>query len=99
MKTLILAGALTLLASSTAMAVPFCTQPIMKNGMVNYGYGLMSEGDAAKQFEVVLRGLGYDGHNTRFWNGCVVTFITNADTGKDEMHFFNPDTLTELPAN
>jgi hypothetical protein len=45
-----------------------------------------------------LRQQGIDANMTRFWNGCIQTFVRDAD-GKERMRFFDPDSYREIPAN
>jgi hypothetical protein len=94
MKTLLLTAILALLASP-ALAVPSCDKPIPgKDGMINYGFGPQLESDAAAQFEQMLNGEGIPAHQTRFWNGCLQTWVKI--DGQDVMKFFDPDTLREV---
>lgn len=96
MKSLFAAVALAL-SITPALSVPYCSVMPTKNGLVDYGFGPMTENEAAQRFEYLLRGDGVDAHNTRFWNGCIQTFV-KVD-GRDEMRFYNPDNLAEIPVN
>ena len=94
MKALLVAGAFALLASP-ALAVPMCNQPMPEaNGLINYGFGPETESEAAAHFEQALHAEGIDAHQTRFWNGCIQTWVNVG--GQDQMRFFDPDTLAEV---
>jgi hypothetical protein len=99
MKKIILLGALALLASpiTAALAVPFCDKPGFD--MLNAdGKPLFSETELAAQAEQQLRAEGIDANMTRFWNGCIQTFVRDA-SGHETMRFYDPDTYREIPAN
>ncbi len=96
MKALILASAVALMVTP-ALAVPYCSTLREKGGLVDYGFGYETEQAAAARFEDMLRGEGVDAHQTRFWNGCIQTFV-NVD-GKEEMRFFDPSSLQEIPVS
>lgn len=96
MNKLALVGLFALLASP-ALAVPYCDVTKLPGGNPDYGFGNVTEDEAAQRFEQELHGDGIDAHQTRFWNGCIQTFVTV--DGKDVMKFYDPDTLRELPAN
>ncbi len=98
MKKLVLMGALALftLPASAALAVPFCDGPDFGKTDAN-GHVLYDEAAMAQQAEMQLHGEGIDAHLTRFWNGCIQTFVNEG--GKDVMKFYDPDTLREIPVN
>ncbi len=97
MKAFILATALALLVTP-ALAVPYCDLGQSKDGKVDYGFGTtIGEQDSAARYEQMLNGEGIAAHDTRFWNGCIQTFV-KVD-GRDQMRFYNPDSLSEMPAN
>jgi hypothetical protein len=94
MKVFIFAGALALLASP-ALAVPYCDPPMQEgNGMTDYGFGPESESDAAAQYEQMLHSEGVGAHQTRFWNGCIQTWVTVG--GREEMRIYDRDSLRQL---
>lgn len=94
MKTLLVAGAFALLATPV-LAVPYCDPPIPdQNGLVDYGFGPQTESDAAAQLERELNAEGVGAHQTRFWQGCVQTWVNI--NGHDVMKFYDPATLQEV---
>ena len=94
MKALIFAGALALLASP-ALAVPYCQS--IQNGPHNFGFGATTEAEAAAQLEMELNAEGIGAHQSRFWNGCLQTWVS--ENGQDIMRFFDPTTLREIPVD
>lgn len=98
MKTLLLMGALALftLPATAALAVPLCDSGNMdvlnSNGVLTF-----NAIDEAQKAEQMLRSHGIDAHMTRFWNGCIQTFVK--ENGHDVMKFYNPDTYAEIPVN
>lgn len=97
MKTLLLAGAFALLVTP-ALAVPYCdVGPANGDGNVDFGFGNIGEEQSAQVAEQMLRGEGIAAHQTRFWNGCIQTFV-NVD-GHEEMQFYDPGTLRRIPVN
>jgi hypothetical protein len=99
MKKIILLGAIALLASpvTAALAVPMCDNSEL--GLLNSdGKPVFSEMELAQQAEMQLRQQGIDANMTRFWNGCIQTFVRDAD-GKERMRFFDPDSYREIPVN
>lgn len=98
MKTFVLiaAAALFALPATAALAVPRCDNSGYAQVNSN-GEWVVDEVKAGAQAEMDLRGAGIDAHMTRFWNGCIQTFV-NVD-GKDEMKFYDPTTLREVPVN
>ncbi|ERR1700712_594623 len=98
MKKLVLIGALALfvLPASAALAVPMCDGPDFGKVDSN-GQPVYDEAAEAANAEQQLHGEGIDAHLTRFWNGCIQTFVKEG--GKDRMKFYDPDTLREIPVN
>jgi hypothetical protein len=95
MKKIILLGALALLASPTAAwAFPMCDGPPFDH-MNADGTPQYDEMAMAQQAEQELRAQGIDANQTRFWNGCIQTFVDDG-TGHQEMKFYDPDTLREV---
>ena len=95
MKKIILLGALALLATPTAAwAFPMCDGPpfdhVNADGTPQY-----DEMEMAQQAERELRAKGIDANMTRFWNGCIQTFVDDG-TGHQEMKFYDPDSLREV---
>lgn len=95
MKKLILLSALALLATPTAAwAFPMCDGPafdrVRSDGTPRY-----DEMELAQQGERELRARGIDANLTRFWNGCLQTFVDDG-TGHQEMKFYDPDSLREV---
>ena len=95
MKKIILLGALALLATPTAAwAFPMCDGPpfdrVDANGRPEY-----DEIEMAQQAERELRARGIDANQTRFWNGCIQTFVDDG-SGHQEMKFYDPDSLREV---
>ena len=74
-------------------AAPYCDTPIHEKGDK-----LFNEADLARTAEHELHRLGIDASNTRFWNGCLQTFVKD-ENGKNVMKFYNPDTFAEITAN
>ena len=95
MKTLLVAIAL-LVGTLPALAVPFCNAPRGGN-IVVFGFeiGDLSETERARFYEQRLRSRGIDASDTRLWNGCIQTFVT--ENGHFTMRFFDPWTLEEIP--
>jgi len=94
MKTLILFGVTALLSTPilTAAAAPYCDTPIYEKGE-----RMFSDAELAQQAERELHRRGIDATNTRFWNGCLQTFVKD-ENGKSVIKFYNPDSYAELPA-
>lgn len=99
MKKLVLLSALLLLASpvTAALAVPMCDGPRFDKVDQN-GRPLYDEEFLARQAELHLRQMGIEANETRFWNGCLQTFVDDG-TGHQKMRFFDPDTYREVPIN
>ena len=97
MKKLLVLGALALLSTpvTTALAVPMCDGPRFDELDAN-GKPLYSEMDLAQLAEQRLKSHGVDAHQTRFWNGCIQTFVRDA-AGHDQMKFYDYDSLREIP--
>lgn len=95
----ILAFAVVLFAlpATSALAVPMCDGPNFTE-LDSDGRPIYSEDLLARQAEQQLRSAGIDAHDTRFWNGCIQTFVRDA-SGHDTMRFYNPDTYAEIPVN
>jgi hypothetical protein len=97
MNKLIIAGAFALLATP-AFAVPYCdVGPNSEGATADFGFGPIGEEESAKLAEQELHGEGIKAHDTRFWNGCIQTFV-NVD-GRDEMQFYDPNNLRRVPVN
>ena len=96
MKKIILLSTLVLLATSVtaAFAVPFCDSPRfdLKDSQ---GNAVWSEEQLASEAEQRLRSHGIDANQTRFWNGCLQTFVDDG-TGHQVMKFYDYDTLAEV---
>ncbi|HWV01300.1 MAG TPA: hypothetical protein VN109_09045 [Devosia sp.] len=88
---------LLVLPASAAYAVPMCDGPNFaeKDAMGNFVYSEDQESQIAEQ---KLHSMGIDANNTRFWNGCIQTFVTDA-SGHTKMRFYDPDTYVEVPVN
>jgi hypothetical protein len=99
MKKLVLLGAVALftLPATAALAVPACSGPDGPTFVNNKGEQMIDMNAAAQTAEDQLRAAGVDAHQTRFWNGCIQTFV-NID-GHDVMKFYDPHSLRELPVN
>ena len=98
MKTIALATLLLAMNAASAFAVPFCYAPKGNGPFITFHVeiGKLSEADRAKFYEMELNARGIDADNTRFWNGCVQTFVT--ENGHFTMRFYDPWTLEEIPA-
>jgi hypothetical protein len=96
MKKIILLSTLALLATpvTAAFAVPFCDSPRfdLKDSQ---GNNIWSEEELAAEAEQRLRSHGIDANQTRFWNGCIQTFVDDG-TGHQVMKFYDYDTLAEV---
>ncbi len=99
MKTIILLGALALFAVPTtaALAVPMCDGPPFDR-MHSDGTPVYSEEDTAARAEQELRSRGIDANNTRWWNGCLQTFVDEGN-GHQVMKFYDPNSYREIPVN
>ena len=98
MKKLVLIGALALftLPATAAFAVPRCDGPDFDK-VDSQGHRLYDEQFEADQAEMRLNSHGIDAHLTRFWQGCIQTWVSEG--GKDVMKFYDPDSLREIPVN
>ncbi len=98
MKKLVLVAALALftLPASAALAVPTCDGPDFGK-LDAQGQPIYDEQGEAQSAEMRLNSMGIDAHLTRFWNGCIQTWVSEG--GKDKMKFYDPDTLREIPVN
>ena len=96
MKNLILLSAVALLAcpATATLAVPMCDGPPFDHFNAD-GTPAYDEIGAAADAERRLRAQGIDANMTRFWNGCVQTFVDDG-TGHQEMKFYDYDTLREV---
>jgi len=96
MKKIILLSTLALLATpvTAAFAVPFCDSPRfdLKDSQ---GNNIWSEEELAAEAEQRLRSHGIDANQTRFWNGCIQTFVDDG-AGHQVMKFYDYDTLAEV---
>lgn len=96
MKKIFLLSTLALLATpvTAAFAVPFCDSPRfdLKDSQ---GNNIWSEEELAAEAEQRLRSHGIDANQTRFWNGCIQTFVDDG-TGHQVMKFYDYDTLAEV---
>ena len=98
MKHLLVTTSLFLALSATAAyAVPMCDGPRFDEVDAN-GHPLYNEEFLAQQAELHLRQMGIDANETRFWNGCIQTFVTDA-SGHTKMRFYDPNTYEEVPVN
>lgn len=98
MKTIILFGALALFAlpATAAFAVPMCDGPDFER-LHKDGTPIYSEIDMAAMAEQELRARGIDASDTRWWNGCLQTFVR--ENGRTVMKFYDPDSYREIPVN
>ena len=91
----LLALPVALLAADPALAFPTCPSP--RPGLrieFHVNFGRMTESERAAFFEQQLRARGIDAANTRFWENCIQTFVTEG--GHVTMRFYDPDTLEEV---
>ena len=86
------------MAATPALAVPACYAPRGGNALgFEFEIGKLGETDKARFYEQRLRAMGIDASQTRLWNGCIQTFVTEA--GKFTMRFYDPWTLEEIPVD
>ena len=99
MKKIILLGAIALFASpvTAALAVPMCDDPRF-DFVDAKGKPVYSESQLAQEAEIHLNQMGIDASMTRFWQGCIQTFVRGED-GHTTMRFYDPDTYVEIPVN
>jgi hypothetical protein len=96
-RQLVVVGGLALAAlPGTAQAVPLC-DPTFYGFKDRFGNTLETEQDAAARIEMQLRAHGIDARDSRFWNGCLQTFVR--ENGHTVMKFYDPDTLREIPVD
>jgi hypothetical protein len=96
-RQLAVAGAVALATlPGSALAVPMC-DPTFYGFKDRFGNTLETEQDAAARVEMQLRAHGIDARDSRFWNGCLQTFVREG--GRTVMKFYDPDTLREIPVN
>lgn len=95
-KKLVLLSALALFASPApaVLAVPMCDGPPFDHFNAD-GTPAYDEIGAAENAERRLRARGIDANLTRFWNGCIQTFVDDG-SGHQEMKFYDYDTLREV---
>lgn len=98
MKTTLLALALAT-AATPALAVPSCFAPQSGGSHIifNVEIGNLTEADRAAFYEQQLRARGIHASDTRFWNECIQTFVT--ENGHFTMRFYDPYTLDEIPVD
>lgn len=98
MKTFVLLGAAALftIPAGSALAVPMCDGPNFDE-VDSRGRPVYSEVDLAREAEMRLRSMGINASMTRFWNGCIQTFVR--ENGHSLMKFYDPDTFVEVPVN
>jgi|GEM_PF-1978617 len=101
MKTLVLLGAFALFSAlpvTAALAVPMCDGPRFDSDFrKHFGRPVLGEQEAAANAELRLRQQGVDAHMSRFWNGCIQTFVKEG--GRDVMKFYDYYSLREVPVN
>jgi hypothetical protein len=97
MKNILVLAAIVLFASpvSEALAVPMCDGPRFDQ-VDSHGRLIFDEEFLAAQAELHLRQMGIDANETRFWNGCIQTFVRD-ETGHQTMRFYDPDSYREVP--
>jgi hypothetical protein len=98
MKILVLVLALTGIATP-ALAAPSCYAPRAGGSHIifNLEIGKLTEADRAAFYEQQLKALGIHASDTRFWNECIQTFVT--EDGHFTMRFYDPYTLEEVPVD
>ena len=99
MKKILLLGVIALFASpvTAALATPMCDNTEL--GLLGAdGQPVLYETELAAQAELHLRARGIDANQTRFWNGCIQTFVRHED-GRERMRFYDPDSYREIPVN
>ncbi len=96
----LLAIVLAAVGVSPALATPDCTVPRGGPGL-NFGFelqiGKMSEQERAQFYEQQLNARGIRAQQTRFWSGCIQTFVV--ENGHVSMRFYDPYTLDEIPVD
>jgi hypothetical protein len=98
MKKFLFLGAVALFAvpATQALAVPMCDGPRFDE-LDSHGHPVYSEEELARDAEMQLRAHGINASMTRFWNGCIQTFVR--ENGHTVMKFYDPDTYVEVPVN
>ena len=97
-KLLVLTIALFLASPvTTALAVPRCDGPPFDE-LDRNGRPIFDEQTLAQEGEMRLRQMGIDANDTRFWNGCLQTFVRDAN-GHETIRYFDPDSYREIPVN
>ena len=97
MKHLVLAAVLVLIASP-AFAVPMCHFPRGGSSLTfEIEIGDLGETERAAFYEIRLRAKGINASNTRFWNGCIQTFVR--ENGRDTLRYYDPWSLEEVPVD
>jgi hypothetical protein len=86
-------------AASPALANPMCYAPRGGGPVIQFSLeiGRLSEADRAAFYEQQLRARGIDASDTRFWQGCIQTWVT--ENGHFTMRFYDPYTLEEVPVD
>lgn len=82
-----------------ALAAPMCYAPRGGGPTIQFSIeiGKLSETDRAAFYQQLLRARGVEASDTRFWQGCIQTFVT--ENGHFTMRFFDPYTLEEIPVD
>ncbi len=95
-KTIALALALLTVGAAPALAVPFCNGGGRPGVNLNFGiqFGQMTDTQRAQLYEQQLNARGIEAQQTRFWNGCIQTFVR--ENGHITMRFYDPSTLEEV---
>ena len=85
--------------ATPALAVPMCYVPRPGAPVIQFSIviGKLTEADRAAFYQQQLRARGIDASDTRFWNGCIQTFVT--ENGRFTMRFYDPWTLEEVPVD
>ena len=98
MRALLVAGVMALFVTPAFAMVPSCDGPTeFGDGLKDYGFGLMTETEAAEAFERELNHEGVKAHQTRFWSNCIQTWVT--EDGREKMLFFDPYSLRQIPVD
>jgi hypothetical protein len=98
MNRILLLGAVALftIPALPALAVPMCDGPDF-NLVDGQDRPVYDEAGMAADYEQQLQAAGIDAHNTRWWDGCLQTFVRI--NGHDVMKFYDPNSLKEVPVN
>jgi hypothetical protein len=81
-------------AATTKPVIIRCTDGPDLNAVKPNGRPEVDEAAVTQDYERQLISAGIPAHQTRFWNGCLETFV-KVD-GKDVMKFYDPGTLKEV---